>query len=199
MRADGHPDGRISTSVAGRYRRRARRIPTGDARSRAMGVLMFRFWAGATANLLVGLVSVSGVSAEGIGSTIAPPDRSKASISIVLADEDANFFSRTGPANYWDRSSGVGLAKPDDSATGTTSIAFVDFVSVSPFGAAWTPTDSVINATSPRALRMTDSRSSFDAYFGAFESLSKQGAKGPRSGASFADPIGGSSAVRPMR
>jgi hypothetical protein len=158
---------------------------------------MFRFWAGVTAGLSVGLLGFSGVSAEGIGSTIASTSSSPPTAAFVLAD--ANFYSRMGPANLWDRSSGFGLATSGKSGTGSTSIAFVDFASVSSFGAAWTPMDSVINATSPRALRLIDSGSSLDAYFGAIESLSQQGKAGPRTGASVVEPMSGGSVVRPMR
>jgi hypothetical protein len=159
-----------------------------------MGVLMFRFWAGATAGVCVCSFVISGVSAEGIGSTIAPYTGSKSSSAIVIAD--TNLSSRNGPASLWDQASEMGLTKSGDLVVSTPSLAFIDFASTSPYGAEWSPMNGVTNATSPVAPRLSDYRTAIDTYFGAFESLSTRGMNVSRSGGGFAAPMGGTSTMR---
>ena len=161
------------------------------------GCPMFRFWAGATASFFVCSLGVSGVSAEGIGSTVTPFTGSQPAAAIVFAD--VNFSSGNGPVSLLDRASDIGLATAGDSAASSQSYAFIDFASASPFGAGWSPMNSVVNATLPGTPKLTDSGTAVDMYFGVFESLFKQEVNGQRSGASFVQPMGGSSALRTMR
>src|SRR4051812_8927701 len=86
-----------------------------------MGVLMFRSWAGATAGLFVGLLGVSRVSAEEIGSTIVPRDNSQP--AIVFAD--VSFSSRTGPGNHWGQAE---VAYTGELADSLQSLLYSDFV-----------------------------------------------------------------------
>jgi hypothetical protein len=133
---------------------------------------MIRVWAGATASFFVGLLGFSGVFAEGIGSTVTPNSGSRPPAAFVLAD--ANFSSRSRPTSFLERSSEFGTVKSNDAAAASASIAFVDFAYASPFGAAWSPINSMTSATSPRALRLADAQASVDSYFGAIESASKR-------------------------
>ena len=145
-----------------------------------MGVLMFRYWAGATAGVLIGSLGFSGVFAEGLGSKVTPLAGSQSSTAYLFAD--ANFSSRSSASNIWDRASGMVLSKTGDSAAASQTFAFVDFAPASPFTAAWSPVNFVANATSVQSLPFSDSRTSVDVYFGVFESLSKQRMNGTQRG-----------------
>jgi hypothetical protein len=158
---------------------------------------MFRFWAGATAGVFVCSFAVSGVSAEGLGSTIAPPASSQVSIATVFAN--VNFSSRNGPADLEDRAAEIGLARAGESAGRSQSLAYVDLVSSSPFSSGWSPMSSVINATSPPpAPRLSGLGIGVDTYFRVIESLSKRGMNGSLTGGEFATPMRGSAAAQTM-
>ena len=58
---------------------------------------------------------------------------------------------------------------------------------------------SVINATSPRAMRLTDSSTAVESYFSVLEALSNQGMNGVGGNAGFVSPMGGNSTVQTMR
>lgn len=156
---------------------------------RATGVLMFRFWTGATAGLLVGSFGFSSVSAEGLGSSATRISNSPSRSAYLFAD--ANFSSQNSAANLWDRASGMALSKSGDSAASSQTFMFVDFAPPSPFSAGWSPMSAVVDAVPVRTSPLTESRTSVDTYFGVFESLSKQGMNGM--------PSGGDSTARTMR
>jgi hypothetical protein len=68
---------------------------------------------------------------------------------------------------------------------------FVDLAPSSTLGTAWSPMSFVVDAASAHASPFAESRASVDAYFGAYESLMKQGMNGT--------PSGGDSTARTMR
>jgi hypothetical protein len=90
---------------------------------------------------------------------------------------DANFSYRSGGANLWDRDSGIEYSIARDSAGGSRTFALVDFATRSPLDAGWSPLNFAVSTTARRQAPLTE-RTSIDSYFGAFESLSKQGMNG---------------------
>ena len=131
---------------------------------------MFRFWAGATAGICVCSFVVSGVSAEGIGSTIAPPIRSQVSIASLFANAD--FFSRSRPADYWGRSAELGVANAIEIENSRPSFAYLD-LEYSLFGAT-----SSLNRTLDSALsekpRLNEALISTESYSQLLESVAQQ-------------------------
>jgi hypothetical protein len=157
---------------------------------------MFRFWAGATAGFLVGSLGVSGVFAEGLGSTIAPPTSSPPNSAYFFADASDSFHYRA--ANAWDRTSGLGLAKASTSTSATETFAFAQMVSTVTGGGGWPSLTIVPNATSNGEPRISDSKTNLNSYFTAFQSLSKNELNGANSSGTFAVPVG-LSTDQPMR
>jgi len=162
-----------------------------------MGVLMFRFWAGTTAALLIGLLGVSRVFSEEFGRSVTPFAGSQSTPAYSFGD--ANLSSRSGAASLWGSSAGIGLSKSAEPVVGARAPAFVDFPPASSFGVEWSPMDFVASATAKGAPRLTASPTSVDTYFDMFESLSKQRLNSSRAGASFVSPVGGMNSTRPMR
>lgn len=158
---------------------------------------MFRFWAGATASLLIGSFSFSGVFAEGLGSSVTPLSGSQTSAAYFLAE--ANFSSSTSAPSVWVGASTAGFTKAVDSASVAQTIAFVDFAPSSQFGVGLSPMSFVVNTPSKGMPTLTHSGTAVDTYFSVFEALSKREASGVRAGASFVTPMGGDSTSRPMR
>ena len=144
---------------------------------------MYRSWAGATAALFAGLFGISGVFAEGMGSSLAPVSNRQVTSADFFAH--SNLSSRRGVETLTSGPPVTVLSRPGDGAT-SRRFAFMDFAStssVTPYGAQWTPMSNVINVSTKAGPQLTDARTAVDTYFGAFEAISKQPSSGVHPGA----------------
>jgi hypothetical protein len=150
-----------------------------------MGVLMFRFWAGATASFFVGSLGVSGVLAAEFGSSLAPPSSSPPSAVYFLTD-NTSFSSANSAASSWSVTSGAGLVNTTESRT----FASVDLAASPSAGSAWSSTSLLENAKSIAASSRSQPRTDSAAYLGVLEALSKPSFAGARSSGAFILPTG---------